>query len=219
MKKLLVTTLVITLLLAIPIIASAHSDAYKIKKGDTLSEIAKAHDLSIEQILELNPKITNPDLIFAGDRLNLATKDVLDVRESNEGSSSSDSASQASSDTLSISAEEKDLLARVVHAEAKGESFEGKVAVAHVVLNRVEHDNFPNTIREVIYQPRQFQPVTNGAIYQRADADSIKAVEEALANRSDTKGSIYFYNPRIATSSWIFSRETVKVIGNHVFAR
>jgi N-acetylmuramoyl-L-alanine amidase len=122
-----------------------------------------------------------------------------------------------------ISAADKDLMARLVHAEAGGEPYAGKVAVASVVLNRVNSSHFPNSVRGVIYQITKghyaFEPVQNGRINQPADAASKRAVNEAIALIGKGNGSLYFYNPKISTSSWIFSRPAIKRIGNHVFAK
>lgn len=115
---------------------------------------------------------------------------------------------------------ELDLLARIIQAEANGEPFEGKVAVGQVVLNRVKNDNFPDTIYEVIYQPRQFQPVMNGMIDKKANEESLKAAKEALAGKDKVSDALYFYNPEIAASQeWFNTLEFVKEIGNHVFRR
>lgn len=122
-----------------------------------------------------------------------------------------------------VSIEDKQLMDRLVSAEAKGEPYAGKVTVATVILNRVDSKSFPNTIKEVIYQRVNgnyaFTPVKNGTIKQPADKLSIKAVEEAIANRAQGKGSLYFYNPKTATSKWILSREVTVTIGNHRFAK
>jgi N-acetylmuramoyl-L-alanine amidase len=124
---------------------------------------------------------------------------------------------------VSISNEEKDLFARLVEAEAKGESYEGKVAVATVVLNRVDSPEFPNTIsgviNEVVGDAYAFSPVQNGEINDPASDESIRAVEEALTRQDRLNDSIYFYNPEIATDTWITTREVVKTVGNHVFAK
>jgi N-acetylmuramoyl-L-alanine amidase len=115
---------------------------------------------------------------------------------------------------------EIDLLARLVRAEAQTEPFEGKVAVACVVLNRVENPNFPDTIKEVIYERRQFQPVSNGEINEPADLESIEAVKAALTEqRNLVPDSLFFYNPEIATSRWLDSRTTTVAIGQHVFKK
>ncbi|WP_227937629.1 cell wall hydrolase [Alkalihalobacillus deserti] len=120
--------------------------------------------------------------------------------------------------SLTISDKEKDLLAQLVHAEAKGEPYVGKVAVATVVLNRVEHEEFPDTIEEVIYQENAFEPVRNDSINKPADKDAYKAVTEALLDQGNEEEALFFYNPETATSDWIFTREVIKIIGNHAFA-
>ena len=122
---------------------------------------------------------------------------------------------------ITLSNEEKDLFARLVEAEAKGESYEGKVAVATVVLNRLESPEFPdsvtNVINEVVGSAYAFSPVQNGEINKPASDDSKKAVDEALTRKDRLQDCIYFYNPEIATDTWITTREVVTTIGNHVF--
>ena len=121
---------------------------------------------------------------------------------------------------LSLSDSEIDLLARLVRAEAQTETLEGKIAVACVVLNRVESSQFPDTIKEVIYAPGQFQPVQNGEINKPADEESIQAVKAALTDqRQLAPGALFFYNPAIATSRWLDTRATTLVIGQHVFKK
>lgn len=115
---------------------------------------------------------------------------------------------------------EIDLLARLVRAEAQIEPFEGKIAVACVVLNRLKSSHFPKTIKEVIYQRGQFQPVSNGEINKPADSESTAAVKAALTEkRNMAHESLFFYNPAIATSHWLASRATTLVIGQHVFKK
>ncbi|MCY7918814.1 cell wall hydrolase [Bacillus vallismortis] len=113
---------------------------------------------------------------------------------------------------------EKDLLSRLIHAEAKGESYKGKVAVASVVLNRTEQKGFPDTIRGVIYQKNAFEPVANGSIKQKPDKESIAAAEEALSSQNRETDAIFFYNPKTASDDWIRSRKIIEKIGGHVFA-
>jgi N-acetylmuramoyl-L-alanine amidase len=127
----------------------------------------------------------------------------------------------ASMEIQNYSKHEIDLLARLVRAEAQTEPFEGKIAVACVVLNRVESSLFPDTIKEVIYEPGQFQPVSNGEIHEPADEDSIAAVKEALTEKRNIvpESTLFFYNPDIATSRWLDSRSTTVVIGQHVFKK
>ena len=109
------------------------------------------------------------------------------------------------------------LLAKCVHAEARGESYIGKVAVAAVILNRVDSPDFPNTVYGVIYQPWAFTCTHDGQIDLEPDNASYQAAQDALNGWDPTYGCIYYYNPEIATSSWIFNREIVTTIGDHVF--
>ncbi len=111
------------------------------------------------------------------------------------------------------------LLARAVNGEARGEPYEGQVAVAAVILNRVKHSSFPNTIAGVIYQPGAFTAVSDGQINVPIDTDSTvyKACRDAMNGWDPTDGAIYYFNPDTATSSWIWSRPLIKVIGKHRF--
>ncbi|MEN6315954.1 MAG: spore cortex-lytic enzyme [Clostridiaceae bacterium] len=111
------------------------------------------------------------------------------------------------------------LLARLIHGEARGEPYEGKVAVGAVVLNRTGDSRFPKTIAGVIYQPGAFDAVYDGQINLSPDASSLNAARDAMNGWDPSYGCIYYYNPNTATSSWIWSRPIVVVIGNHNFAR
>ena len=110
------------------------------------------------------------------------------------------------------------LLAKCVYAEARGEVYTGQVAIAAVILNRVKSASFPNTISGVIYQPYAFTAVADGQINLEPNATAYQAARDALNGWDPTYGSLYYYNPRTATSSWIFSRQVTVVIGNHTFA-
>ena len=110
------------------------------------------------------------------------------------------------------------LLARLVHGEARGEPYTGKVAVAAVVLNRVRSAAFPNTISGVIFQAGAFDCVRDGQIWLTPDSESLRAANDALAGWDPTAGCVYYYNPATATSSWIWSREVRLSIGAHAFA-
>lgn len=110
------------------------------------------------------------------------------------------------------------VLARAIHAEAKGEPYEGKVAVGAVILNRVRHPAFPNTIAGVIYQPCAFEPVKNGSINETPDEESYRAAKDALNGWDPTGGAIYFWNPATSSSPWIWTRKITLRIGKHVFA-
>ena len=110
------------------------------------------------------------------------------------------------------------LLAKCIHAEARGESYIGKVAVGAVILNRVASPDFPDTIYGVIYQPWAFTAVHDGQINLEPEAASYQAATDALNGWDPTYGCLYYYNPVTASSSWIFSRQTVVTIGKHIFA-
>lgn len=116
------------------------------------------------------------------------------------------------------SSNDLNLLARCVYAEARGEPYTGQVAVAAVVLNRVKSASFPNTIAGVIYQPYAFTAVDDGQINLTPNQTAYKAAQDALNGWDPTYGCLYYYNPATATSSWIWSRQTVITIGKHVFA-
>ena len=110
------------------------------------------------------------------------------------------------------------LLARLIYGEARGESYTGQIAVGAVVMNRLKSSKFPNTISGIIYQPYAFTAVNDGQINLTPNDRAYKAAKEAMNGYDPTYGAIYYYNPATATSSWIFSRKTTVVIGNHVFA-
>ncbi|WP_242952038.1 MULTISPECIES: spore cortex-lytic enzyme [Carboxydocella] len=111
------------------------------------------------------------------------------------------------------------LLARLVQAEAGGEPYEGQVAVAAVVLNRVASPLFPNTIADVIFQPLAFESVSNGLINRPPSATALQAARDALNGYDPTQGALFFWNPSKPVSSWIWSRPIIRRIGDHVFAR
>lgn len=113
------------------------------------------------------------------------------------------------------------LLARAVNGEARGEPYEGQVAVAAVILNRVKHSSFPNTIAGVIYQPGAFTAVSDGQINVPIDPKSTvyKACQDALNGWDPSGGAIYYFNPDTATNAWIWSRPLIRVIGKHRFCK
>ena len=113
------------------------------------------------------------------------------------------------------------LIARAINGEARGETYEGQVAVGAVILNRVKSSKFPNTIAGVIYQPGSFTAVSDGQINVAIDENStvVKAAKDALNGWDPTGGAIYYFNPDTATSSWIWSRTQIKTIGKHIFCK
>lgn len=111
------------------------------------------------------------------------------------------------------------LMAQVVYAESCAEPYEGKVAVASVILNRLQDNKFPNNIQGVIKQRAAFSCVRNGSITVTPDENCLRAVNDALNGKDPTGNSTYFYNPKIATCKWMknINKSNVKRIGNHVF--
>ena len=113
------------------------------------------------------------------------------------------------------------LMARAINGEARGEPYEGQVAVGAVILNRVKDSKFPNSISGVIYQPGAFTAVSDGQINQPIKEESTvyKAAQDAKNGRDPTGGCIYYFNPQTATNKWIWSRPHVKTIGKHRFCK
>ncbi|KHF38805.1 cell wall hydrolase [Halalkalibacter okhensis] len=172
----------------------AQSVTHSVVAGDTFYKLGQQYGVPATDIQRANNK--NSSMLMVGETLTIPA---------------------------SISTAEKDLLARLVRAEAEGEPYAGKVAVATVVLNRVAHKDFPNTVTGVINEVSNgyyaFSPVQNGRITRAADNESIRAVNEALAFRGQGSGSLFFYNPATATNHWNATRTETIRIGNHVFAK
>lgn len=124
----------------------------------------------------------------------------------------------ASTGTASSYESDVELLARLIHGEARGEPYVGMVAVGAVVLNRVKSSKFPNTIAGVIYQSGAFDCVRDGQINLTPNEQSRRAARDALNGWDPTGGCLYYYNPSTATSSWIWQREVRLTIGDHSFA-
>ncbi|WP_342431622.1 cell wall hydrolase [Neobacillus sp. FSL H8-0543] len=234
MKKLIMVLSIFAGILFISALFASPTFAYTVKSGDTMTKIAKENNLTLQELAEANPHIHNINLIFAGQTVNTTKPEIkvnlieeknFVLKESNivkKGLPAhiSKSDKQDTQVKVKYSDYEIDLLARIVRAEAQSEPFEGKIAVACVILNRVDSPLFPNTIKDVIYAPGQFQPVRNGSINKPADEESIKAVRAALTeHRNFAPGALFFYNPSIATSRWLDSRATTLVVGQHVFKK
>ncbi|MFW5787684.1 MAG: spore cortex-lytic enzyme [Bacillota bacterium] len=111
-----------------------------------------------------------------------------------------------------------EMIARLIHAEARGEPYTGQVAVGAVLLNRVESPAFPNSISRVIYQPLAFESVANGQFNLPPTEENKRAARAAINGWDPTYGSLFFWNPSKPVNKWIWSRSTVRTIGSHVFA-
>ena len=147
--------------------------------------------------------------LTADGRVGSATAAALGVTLGSPGSTTAS--------TTILSADHR-LLAKLVYAEARGETYKGQVAVAAVVLNRVHSASFPNTISGVIYQTNAFTCVNNGSINNTPDSSCIRAARDAMNGWDPTGGCLYYYNPKTASDSWIRTRTVKTVIGNHSFA-
>ena len=123
----------------------------------------------------------------------------------------------SSSSSGGFSSSEVNLLAKVISAEARGESYEGQVAVGAVVLNRVAHPSFPDTLSGVIYQRGAFSCVNDSNWYQPVADSAKRAAQDAVNGWDPSGGAIYYYNPAKTSNAWIRSRTVIKVIGNHYF--
>lgn len=119
---------------------------------------------------------------------------------------------------VSVNQAELDMLAKIIHAEARGEPYKGQVAVGAVVMNRLESPSFPDTIKGVIEQPRAFTAVDDGQYKLKPNETAYRAALEAVRGNDPTNGALYYFNPETATSEWIWSRKQTLKIGRHVFA-
>ena len=176
---------------------------YHVKSGDTLYDLARAFNTTTGIIMVLNEMQNN--IIRPGQELvlpvnNLSSREVV---------------------ALTISEEERVLLAHIIHAEARGEPLIGQIAVGAVVINRLLSPLFPDSIREVIYQERQFSAVADGQMYLTPNRISYVAVAEVLKGVDPTNGALYYYNPETANYLYWFESalEKVVTIGAHVFAK
>lgn len=130
----------------------------------------------------------------------------------NTGSASKNTAATSNTNNQNVM-----LLARLINGEARGEPYEGQVAVGAVVLNRTRDPRFPNTIAGVIYQPGAFTAIVDGQIHAEIQQSSINAARDALNGWDPSGGAVFYYNPAKTTNKWIWSRPVLKVIGKHRF--
>lgn len=118
-----------------------------------------------------------------------------------------------------VTPEERELLARVIYGEGRGEPYEGQVAIGAVILNRVENENFPDTISDVVYQSGAFDAVYDGQVWLEPNETAFRAADDAINGWDPTKGALYYWNPQTATSRWIWSVPITYSVGRHVFGK
>ncbi|MFW6023027.1 MAG: cell wall hydrolase [Halanaerobiaceae bacterium] len=175
---------------------------YHVGVGDTLYDLANAFNTSIGVIMALNNM--ERSIIRAGDTVRLPINNLTPRQML----------------ARVVTDNDIELLARVIHGEARGEPFIGQVAVGAVVINRVLSPFFPGSVREVIYQERQFSAVADGQINLRPNSTSYRAAREALKGTDPTMGSMYYYNPQTAKHQWWFKQRRMMVtIGEHIFTK
>ena len=127
--------------------------------------------------------------------------------------------SSSGSSSSSTNSNDLNLLARVVYAEARGEPYEGQVAVAAVTLNRVKSSSFPNTLAGVVYQSGAYDAVADGQINLTPNSTAKKAAQDAMNGWDPSYGALYYFNPATATNKWIWSRPMTVTIGKHRFCK
>jgi len=186
---------------------------YKVAAGDTLWGIAEQHQTTVEALLLRNRM--KEDQLQIGQLLKVVVPDFMLAPKPAAGKKTESKLEAA----ISIDPDELALLAKLVQVEAGNESYEGKLAVASVVMNRVSSDNFPDTVKDVIYAPHQFPPATNGLLDKaKASEDCIKAAKAALSGENNVPGAVYFFNARLEPKK-LKLVDVVKVIGSHTFAK
>lgn len=191
---------------------------YIVKKGDTLYKIAQQYGTTVQAIKHTTG--LKSDYLIPGQALLIPTqKASITQITQNTASRSGSSVEQRQAVSNKLSAQDLDLLAKVVYGEARGESHLGKVAVAAVILNRVKSPSFPNTIKGVIFQPGAFTAITDGQFYLQPDAAAYKAAQDAAGGWDPSGGALYYWNPAKTTNKWIWSKPIITQIGSHVFAK
>lgn len=179
--------------------------SYTVVKGDSLYTIAIKHGVTSQEIMRLNN--LSGSLIYPGQQLRIPVATTADR-------------GAVSRPATNVSNSDLELLARLISAEAQGESYQAQVAVGAVVLNRVKHPDFPNTIAGVIYDKSygyyQFTPVMNGFINQPATESAKRAAQDAINGWDPSNGAVYFFESDVR-NSWLQSKPFAAQIGAFTF--
>jgi N-acetylmuramoyl-L-alanine amidase len=196
--------------------AAISSATHVVKSGDSIYYIAQKYGVTTESLLQAN-YLSNSSVLYPGQKLIIPTA---------AGSSSSNNNNNSSSNgtvygKFAINQSDLELFARLVSAEASGESLVGQVAVAATILHRLTDSRYPKTIAEIVYQVvdgyYQFSPILDGRINETATVSAYQAIRQAIAGWDPSNGAIGFYNPDKTTSQWVRSQTVTTTIGNHVF--
>jgi len=188
------------------------SGTYTVKSGDTMYLIAKKHGVSLDSLIKANNGLSN--MIYPGQKIAIPAAGTTSSQQPQTTSKESSKA------VISYTASELDLLARLVRSEAENQPYNAKVAVAAVVVNRVQSSEFANTISGVIYEKiggyYQFTPVENGWINRPATQDCIQAAKDALNGADPSNGALFYFDDS-ATNKWLWSKPIKARIGNMVY--
>ncbi len=185
---------------------------YNIKDKDTLYWIGQSLGINYLDIMSLNK--LKDSWIYPDHNLTIS----IPLSQSGTGQVQTMSLVSQAPYTGKITSN-LELLARTVYAEARGEIFDGQVAVAAVILNRLADPAFPKTIQDIIFQPYAFTAVNDGQINLTPDRVAYTAAARALEGNDPSDGALFYWNPKLATSKWIWTKPITKIIGNHVFAK
>ncbi|SNX55084.1 N-acetylmuramoyl-L-alanine amidase [Thermoanaerobacterium sp. RBIITD] len=177
----------------------AYAKEHVVSKGESLYIISNWYGSNVDAIKAANKSWDNT--IYPGEKLVIPVNNIT-VNNSDTGNY----------------LQNRYLIAKMIYAEARGESFEGQVAVGAVILNRVKSGIFPNSVIGVIYQPGAFEAVENGEFFNHdPDLEAFKAADAAISGWDPTGGALYYFNPATSSSPWIWSLTITNVIGNHWF--
>lgn len=171
---------------------------HRVERGDSLYLIARLYDTTIGYLREINNIET--DVIRPGQVLKVPVQYRRDYPVG-----------------LRLTDTEVRWIAQMIHAEARGEPYLGQVAVGAVILNRVKSNQFPDTVRDVLYQPGAFQPIRNGSFYLEPNENAWRAAREALNGNDPTNGALFFFNPNKSNDRFMHARPAVTTIGGHRF--
>ncbi|MDZ7672300.1 MAG: cell wall hydrolase [Halanaerobiales bacterium] len=175
---------------------------YYVDSGDTLYDLAESFNTSVGVIMALNNM--DHSIIRSGEKINIPINNLTKRQVL----------------AITVSQSDIEILARTIHGEARGEPYMGQVAVGAVIINRVLSHEFPDNIKDVVYQRSQFTAVADGQINYPPNNTAYRAAKEALGGVDPTMGSLYYYNPKTAENkSWFQTRKFVVSIGEHVFAK
>lgn len=187
-------------------------ERYTVRAGDSLFLISKAFGVELQDLKDINGFIG--DEIYPG---------MVMLIPNNQRGYQGESYQGNMGHGAYYTQDDRDLLARLIHAEAEGEPYLGKVAVGAVVINRVNSPLFPNTIKNVIFQVDemgyyQFSPVLDGRLFTVTPTEeSYRAADEALSGVDPTGGALFFFNPKKISNRWLLSKSVIRTIGDHVF--